>query len=219
MRLRRRRPLAPGRGTLALGTFAAVTFAAVVVVEVGRVWRRGRAPLPLETDDLLLAAEEAVAETAEVARVGYRGGSTRENSTFNLLASFAATFLTVRTITYLLRARPRVGPFRNVRVGRRHIHHFVPGIVLAFAAGAVGIVSRDERLEPILAVPFGVGLGLTLDESALLLELEDVYWSEEGLLSVQVTLAVMAMLGALALSVRFLRRGEQLVLEPSSRDQ
>ena len=95
MRLRRRRPLAPGRGTLALGSFAAVTFAAVVVVEVGRVWRRGRAPLPLETDDLLLAAEEAVAETAEVARVGYRGGSTRENSTFNLLAAFAATFLTV----------------------------------------------------------------------------------------------------------------------------
>jgi hypothetical protein len=219
MRLRRRRPLAPGRGTLALGTFATVTFAAVVVVEVGRVWRRGGAPLPQETDDLLLAAEEAVAETAEVARVGYRGGSTRENSTFNLLTAFASTFLTVRTITYLLRARPRVGPFRNVRVGRRHIHHFVPGIVLAFAAGAVGIVSRDERLEPILAVPFGVGLGLTLDESALLLELEDVYWSEEGLLSVQVTLAVMAMLGALALGVRVLRRGEQLVLEPGRRAQ
>ena len=51
----------------------------------------------------------------------------------------------------------------------------------------------------MLAVPFGVGLGLTLDESALLLELEDVYWSREGLLSVQITLAVMAMLGALAL--------------------
>jgi hypothetical protein len=219
MRLRRRRPLAPGRGTLALGTFATVTFAAVIVVEVGRVWRRGRAPLPQETDDLLLAAEEAVVETAEVARVGYRGGSTRENSTFNLLTAFASTFLTVRTITYLLRARPRVGPFRNVRVGRRHIHHFVPGIVLAFAAGAVGIVSRDERLEPILAVPFGIGMGLTLDESALLLELEDVYWSEEGLLSVQVTLAVMAMLGALALGVRVLRRGEQLVLEPGRREQ
>jgi hypothetical protein len=219
MRLRRRRPLVPGRGTLALGTFATVTFAAVVVVEVGRVWRRGRAPLPQEADDLFLAAEEAVAETAEVARVGYRGGSTRENSTFNLLTAFAGTFLAVRTVTYLLRARPRVGPFRNVRLGRRHIHHFVPGIMLAFAAGAVGIVSRDERLEPILAVPFGIGLGLTLDESALLLELEDVYWTEEGLLSVQVTLAVMAMLGALALSVRFLRRGEQLVLEPDGRDE
>ncbi len=63
-------------------------------------------------------------------------------------------------------------------------------------------------------MPFGVGLGLTLDESALLLELDDVYWTREGLLSVQITLAVMAMLGALALALRFLWRGEQAVLEP-----
>jgi len=62
-------------------------------------------------------------------------------------------------------------------------------------------------------VPFGVGLGLTLDESALLLDLEDVYWTREGLLSVQITLAVMSLLAALALGLRFLRRGEELVLE------
>jgi hypothetical protein len=61
-----------------------------------------------------------------------------------------------------------------------------------------------------------VGMGLTLDESALLLELEDVYWSREGLLSVQITLAVMAMLGALALGLRLLWRGEQVVLEPAA---
>jgi hypothetical protein len=107
-----------------------------------------------------------------------------------------------------------VGPFRNLRLGRRHIHHFVPGIIMAFAAGAAAIVTRDETLEPKLAVPFGVGMGLTLDESALLLELEDVYWSREGLLSVQITLAAIAVLGALALGLRFLRQGEQLVLEP-----
>ena len=111
--------------------------------------------------------------------------------------------------------RLRVGPFRNLRVGRRHIHHFVPGIVIAFGAGAAAILTRDERIEPWLAVPFGVGMGLTLDESALLLELEDVYWSREGLLSVQITLAVMAILGALALALRFLWRGEQVVLEPA----
>jgi hypothetical protein len=216
MRFRRRRPLAPGRGTLVLGALATVSVAAVVVAEVGRVWRRGSAPLPQETDDLLLAAEEAVAETAQVARAGYREVSTRENSTFNLLASFAGTFLIVRTITYLLRARRTVGPFRNVRVGRRHIHHFVPGIVLAFMAGAAAILTRDEDFEPVLAVPFGIGMGLTLDESALLLELEDVYWTREGLLSVQITLAVMALLGALALGLRFLRRGEQVVLEASA---
>jgi hypothetical protein len=59
-----------------------------------------------------------------------------------------------------------------------------------------------------------VGMGLTLDESALLLEREDVYWTREGLLSVQITLTVMAMLGALALGLRFLKRGEELVLVP-----
>jgi hypothetical protein len=151
-----------------------------------------------------------------VARAGYREVSTRENSTFNLLTSFAGTFILVRSVTYALRGRTTVGPFRNVRVGRRHIHHFVPGIVIAFAAGAGAILTRDERLEPWLAVPFGVGMGLTLDESALLLDLEDVYWSREGLLSVQITLAVIAMLGALALGLRLLWRGEQVVLEPAT---
>jgi hypothetical protein len=190
--------------------------AAAVAIEVRRVWRRGSAPALKDTDHPLLAAEEAVAETARVARAGYRDVSTRENSMFNLLTSFATTFILVRSVTYALRERPRVGPFRNMRVGRRHIHHFVPGIVIAFGAGAAAILTRDERLEPLLAVPFGVGMGLTLDESALLLDLEDVYWTREGLLSVQITLAVMAMLGALTLGLRFLRRGEQVVLEPAA---
>jgi hypothetical protein len=215
VRLRRRRSLSPGRGTLALGGLATAAVLAVLVGEIGRVWRRGSAPLPQETAHLLAAAEEAVAETAEVARAGYREVSTRENSMFNLLTSFAGTFLAVRSITYLLRRRSSFGPFRNVRVGRRHIHHFVPGIVIAFAAGTAAILSRDEDLEPWLALPFGVGMGLTLDESALLLELDDVYWSREGLLSVQITLAVMALLGALALGLRVLRRGEQVVLDGS----
>ena len=211
---RRARSLAPGRGTLVLGGAAALAVGAVLVGELGRVWKRGSAPLPHEADNLLLAAEEAVAETAQVARVGYKQASTRENAMFNLLSSFVGTFVAVRGITALLRHRPTVGPFRNLRVGRRHIHHFVPGIVIAFSAGAGAILTRDEGLEPKLAVPFGVGMGLTLDESALLLELEDVYWSREGLLSVQITMAVAALLASIALAFRFLRRGERAVLEP-----
>ena len=211
---RRARSLAPGRGTLVLGGAAALAVGAVLVGELGRVWKRGSAPLPHEADNLLLAAEEAVAETAQVARVGYKQVSTRENAMFNLLSSFVGTFVAARGITTLLRHRPTVGPFRNLRVGRRHIHHFVPGIVIAFSAGAGAILTRDEGLEPKLAVPFGMGMGLTLDESALLLELEDVYWSREGLLSVQITMAVAALLASIALAFRFLRRGERAVLEP-----
>jgi hypothetical protein len=212
--VRRRRTLAPGRGTFALGAAATAAFGGVTLIELRRVWRRGSAPALRETEHPILAAEEAVAETARVARAGYREVSTRENSLFNLLASFATTFIVVRSVTYGLRGRPTMGPFRNLRVGRRHVHHYVPGIVIAFLTGAAAILSRDERLEPILAVPFGVGMGLTLDESALLLDLEDVYWSREGLLSVQITLTVIALLGALALGLRFLRRGEEVVLVP-----
>lgn len=200
------------RRTLAIGAVAAATTTAAMAAEVGRVWRRGSAPLPSETGDLIGAAEEAVTEAVEAAVVGYQDVSTRENAMFNLLASFVASFSLARGIAYLLRSRRTFGPFRDVRVGGRHIHHFVPGIMLSFVSGAAAIVTRDEWLEPKLAIAFGSGMGLTLDESALLLELEDVYWTREGLVGVQITLAATALMGAVALGARFLRRGEELVL-------
>jgi hypothetical protein len=205
----------PDRLTFALGALAGATTLAVVAVEVGRIWRRGSAPLPSQTDDLLPAAQEAVTETVEVAVAGYQDVSSRENALFNLLTSFVATFVTVRTVAWLLRGRPNVGPFRDVVVGRRHIHHYVPGILLAFGAGGAAILTRNEDIEPLLAIPFGAGMGLTLDESALLLELEDVYWSREGLLGVHISLAVAALIGAVSLAIRFLRRGERLVIDAS----
>jgi len=211
--VRRRQALEADRRTVVLGGLAGAALAALAAVELGRVWRRGAAPLPQETDDVLGAAETAVVQTAEVARAGYRETPTGENALFNLLSSFAGTFLVARVTTHLLRGRRTVGPFRHLVVRRRHIHHFVPGIVLGFAAGAIAIVTRDQALEPRLAIPFGIGMGLTLDESALLLQLEDVYWTREGLLSVQITLSLIAVLASLALGLRFLRRGEQLVLE------
>jgi hypothetical protein len=204
---------APDRTTIALGVAATVTTGAVIASEVGRIWRRGPAPLPSETDEPLLAAQEAVTDTVESAVVGYQEGSTRANAAFNMLTSFVATFVGVRTITWTLRSRDRIGPFQNVILGRRHIHHYIPGIILAFGAGATAILTRNEEIEPKLAIPFGAGMGLTLDESALLLELEDVYWNREGLLGVQISLAVAALFGALSLGVRFIRRGEELVLE------
>ena len=198
--------------TAVLGVIAAASITAASVAEVGRVWRRGSAPLPSEADDLLSAAEEAVVETVEAALAGYQDVSVRENATFMLLASFVSTFASVRGITYVLRGRSRLGPFHDVILGRRHIHHFVPGILMAFTAGTAAILSHDEALQPRLAIAFGTGMGLTLDESALLLELEDVYWSPEGLISVQITLATAALIATLALALRFARRGEQLVL-------
>ena len=215
---RQRRPwharLGPSeRRTIGIGVVAAGTTASLIAAEVGRVWRRGSAPLPTETENVLQAAEVAVEETVLAAREGYREAPDAANALFNLLTSFVTTFAAARGVTYVLRGRGKYGPFRNLRVGHRHIHHFVPGIALAFLSGAVAICTRNPDIEPRLALAFGTGMGLTLDESALLLELEDVYWSEEGLLSVQITLAVAALMGAVGLGLRFLRRGERLVLD------
>lgn len=195
-----------------LGAGAAGLTGAVVVSEYWHVWRRGRAPLPTETDDVLGAGAEAARETVEVAVVGYRLSPTRENATLNLLLSYAITAVIARVATHSIRARGTFGPFRNRRVAGRHIHHFIPGIALAFVAGAASVISRNEDHDPIFAVPLGVGAALTLDEAALLIELEDVYWSEEGVLSVQVTLGTLALLGATALGLRAFRRGEPPVL-------
>jgi hypothetical protein len=114
----------------------------------------------------------------------------------------------VRLSTLAIRAGH--GPFRDVRIGGRHIHHFVPGIVLAFGAGTAAMLTDDRRVEQRLAVPMGIGIGLTFDEAALLLDLRDVYWTRQGLLSVQLSLGATAILSIAILTGRMLRRGERL---------
>ena len=200
------------RGTRWLGGTGIALTAAVVALEYAHVWRRGRAPLPTETDHVVEAGLEAGKETVQVTVAGYKTGDPKENALLNVLLSYALTFALVRASTHSIRHRGSFGPFRNVLIGEHHIHHYVPGIVLAFLAGGISVVSRDETLDQWLAVPFGIGTALTLDEAALLINLEDVYWSEEGILSVQVALAGLTGLGALALSLRLFRRGEQEVL-------
>ena len=81
------------------------------------MWKRGRAPLPTEAEEPLKAAAEAAAETAEVAIVGYREASTRENALFNLLASFVVSFITVRSGD-LPAARAALGRALPQREGR-----------------------------------------------------------------------------------------------------
>ena len=198
-------------GTDVLGFVAVGVTVAAVGLEYWHVWRRGHAPLPRERDEWLGAGAEAARETVSVAVAGYRSSTARENALLNLLLAYALSAATARMSTHTIRARGTFGPFRNARVGDRHIHHFVPGIGLAFVAGAVSIVTRNESLDRWLALPFGAGVALTLDEAALLVELEDVYWSEEGVLSVQIMLGTLALLGALGVGLRMMRRGEQQV--------
>ncbi|WP_205696272.1 hypothetical protein [Conexibacter sp. SYSU D00693] len=216
---RRRREQAERR-TVMLGVAALGTTLWVIGSEVVRVYRRRAGDeRPTDAVEALEAAEETARQAVEVAVAGYRAGSTRENALLNLLVSFSLTFAIARASTHTIRRRGHVGPFKDLVVGQRHIHHFVPGIVLAFLAGGASVVSRNEELDPYLALPFGVGVALTLDESALLLKLDDVYWTEEGIVSVQVTLAAMLMLSALAVALKVLRRGEREVLEQGEADE
>ncbi len=59
----------------------------------------------------------------------------------------------------------------------------------------------------------GAGIGLTFDEAALLLDLRDVYWTREGLLSVQLSLGATAILSIAIITLRMLRRGEAQLLD------
>jgi len=206
----RRRRMRAERGTVALGLAAFGMTGAVLGSELARVLRERIQEHP--ELDVIDSADVAVRETVAVAVAGYESMSTRETALLNLLGSFSLTFAAARLSTYLIRRRSGRWPLRDVFVGERHIHHFVPGIVLAFLAGGASVVSRDEELDPLLAVPFGMGVALTLDESALLLRLDDVYWSEEGIVSVRVTLGTTALLGALTLGLRLMRYGEQRLL-------
>ncbi|EST23389.1 hypothetical protein [Streptomyces roseochromogenus] len=112
------------------------------------------------------------------------------------LASFVLTFLVTRVITRLIRAGK--GPFGNVKAGGLHIHHVVPGVVLT-VVGGFGAVASDRHGAggAVAAVLFGMGAGLVLDEFALILHLDDVYWSEEGRKSVEVVVLTAALVGLL----------------------
>jgi hypothetical protein len=211
MRARKARGLTFDRRTQAMGAVAVCGVLGAGAAELGRVWRRGSAPLPAETDHLLDAASTATLETLAVVREGYRSASTRENAVFNLLVSFTATFGVTRASTALIRYGKGYGVFRNLTIGDRRVHHFVPGIVLALGSGATSISVRRKQLDRWLALPFGAGAALILDEAALLLELDDVYWSERGVVSLQISFGAISLLAAVALGVRLLRRGETSV--------
>lgn len=181
------------RGTMLLAGLALASLSTIAAGELVRLRRRGKA---------------SARESLDVARAGYRSGSTGERALLLLFASFVITSGISRWNTWTLRRGGKFALFHEMARGRRHIHHFVPGIVAAFVSGGGALVA-DERHREWLAVPFGIGVALTLDEWALLLELADVYWSEEGIVSLQVTLGTTALLASLTLLQRLLRRGER----------
>jgi hypothetical protein len=210
---RRRSGGGTDRLTLGLASAAIGTTAAVFGGQVARLARRHTTA----TDDdagvievaehALEAATLATHDTVTVAIEGYTAAPKGETILFNMLSGFLGGFALMRLGTWGIRSG--WWPSGDVLVRGRHVHHFVPGILTAFAAGGAGLITRSERIEQALAIPFGAGIGLTFDEAALLLELDDVYWSREGVLSIQLSLGTTGLLAATILALRMLRRGER----------
>src|ERR1700712_658216 len=104
-----------------------------------------------------------------------------------MVLAYLLPFLPTRLITHAIRAGR--GPFHDTAIGGVHLHHEVYGIFLLLGAGTVEFAYRPEDAwGNVLAALFGAGAALTLDEFALWLHLEDVYWTREGRSSVDAVL-------------------------------
>ena len=116
---------------------------------------------------------------------------------FVLLCSFLVSFLFIRTSARMIRKQVSWWPGNVATKGGVHLHHLVFGIVLLLVCGFLGFALAPESpWEEILAAAFGVGAGLTLDEFALWVHLEDVYWAQEGRASLD-AVVVATLLGGL----------------------
>jgi len=118
--------------------------------------------------------------------------------------SFTTTFAAVRGITWSIRAGR--GPFGNISAGGEHLHHYLWGIVMLTGVGAIAVHGDDvHRRHPAVAVSYGTGLALIIDEFALLLDLKDVYWARQGRISVDIAIGAIASAGSYFAALPVLR--------------
>ena len=126
----------------------------------------------------------------------------RRQAALWMWVTFIATFIFLRLLTFGIRYH--LIPAKNVVTSSGlHIHHFVWGIVILLIVGFLGITLWSERLHPWLGAIFGIGAALVLDEYALWLNLQDVYWLPAGRASIDVVILVAALLGLYYAADRF----------------
>ena len=128
-----------------------------------------------------------------------------EQSALIAWLAFTGAWGGVRGITHAIRAGK--GPFRNMSLGGEHLHHYMWGIGMLTGVGAVA-VRGDEKLRrhPVTAVTYGAGLALIVDEFALLLDLQDVYWAKQGRVSVDVAVGGISLVGSVFAAMPVLRK-------------
>ncbi len=120
-----------------------------------------------------------------------------EQAVFLVLVGFIGSFAFIRMSTRIIRSESVSWWPGNVESESGvHVHHLVFGIVTMMIAGTLGFVADGRApFTEICALGFGIGVGLTIDEFALWVHLEDVYWTKEGRSSIDATvIAAAAML-------------------------
>jgi hypothetical protein len=143
---------------------------------------------------------------------GFHFRSERRERLFLASLGFLLTFAIVRGITHLIRAG--IGPFHNVSNGGLHIHHLVWGILLLLVVGYVWLIeagTTSSLLSSVTAIAYGVGAALTLDEFALWLNLQDVYWTGPGRASIDAVVIFASLLSVGIWGGPFLREMTLLV--------
>src|SRR5215472_10422544 len=131
-------------------------------------------------------------------------GPGQQSALFSWLA-FTVTFAGLRALTYSIRAGK--GPFRNISIGGEHLHHYMWGIGLLSGVGAVAVRGDEcDRRHPAVAISYGSGLALIVDEFALLLDLKDVYWARQGRVSIDIGIGGIAVAGSYFAALPMLRR-------------
>ena len=140
----------------------------------------------------------------------------RRERLFLASIGFLVTFGVIRGITHLIRAG--VGPFHNVSSGGLHIHHLVWGIALLLVVGYLWLIqvgtgaSGPGLFERFTAIAFGAAAALTLDEFALWLNLQDVYWEGKGRESVDAVIIFASLLTVGIWGAPFFREVMKLAL-------
>ena len=119
---------------------------------------------------------------------------------FLVLVGFVGSFAFIRMSTRLIRSEVSWWPGNIESEGGLHVHHLVFGIVTMMIAGTLGFAALGRSpLSEICAFFFGVGAGLTIDEFALWVYLEDVYWAEEGRSSIDATVIAASLIALIVL--------------------
>jgi hypothetical protein len=112
-------------------------------------------------------------------------------------------FLFIRTSARMIRAQVKWWPGNVETDSGLHLHHLVWGISLMIIAGFLGFAMRPQSpWYQLAAVAFGIGCGLTLDEFALWVHLDDVYWTQQGRISLDAVVLVVAFMAMVTIGIK-----------------